>query len=209
VNFLALQGWSPRSDDEEFSVGEFIDRFDPHDISLGGPVFDLTKLDWLNGEKIRKLAVDELADRLMAGGFAEDWPRDELIAALPLFHDRLKRFDEFAPAAAYLLVRPEPDLAGLAAKTKQVEPSLLAAALSAAADRLAEFEGHAEEEQEAALRVVAENHGLKPGAVFMGLRVAVTGVTASPPLFPSIAYIGLDESLARVRALVDRLSVTS
>ena len=209
VNFLALQGWSPRSDDEEFGVGEFIDRFDPHDISLGGPVFDLTKLDWLNGEKIRKLPTDELADRLMAGGFAEEWPRDELIAVLPLFQDRLKRLDEFAPAAAYLVTRPEPDVEALSAKTKKVEPGVLAAALSEAADRLAEFEGHTDDEKEAALRVIAENHGIKPGAVFMGLRVAVTGVTASPPLFPSIEVIGLDESLARIRALVDRLAVAS
>jgi glutamyl-tRNA synthetase len=209
VNFLALQGWSPREDNEEFTVGEFIDKFDPADISVGGPVFDMTKLDWLNGEKIRKYTVEGLADLLMAEGFAGGWRRDELIDALPLFQDRMKSLKDFVPAALYLHERIEPDLEGLAKKTKKVDPAVLCAAMREAAKRLEDFEGFSEEQREAAIRVVAENHELKPGAVFMGLRVAITGTTASPPLFPSIARIGLAESVQRVLALVERFAPTT
>ena len=95
LNFLALQGWRPAEDKEEFTRDEFVAGFDPKDISTGGPVFDITKLDWLNGQKIRELTLDELADRLLAPTiteqgepsppFADGWARDELLAALPLF----------------------------------------------------------------------------------------------------------------------------
>ncbi len=209
VNFLALQGWSPREDDEEFTIGEFIDKFDPKDISLGGPVFDMVKLDWLNGEKIRKLDIEELADRLQSDGWAGEWHNDELLKILPLFQDRMKNLKDFEPAAAYLKARPEPDLEGLAKKTKKVDPAVLVTVLREAAERLREFEGHGDDEREAALRLVAEKHEIKVGALFMGLRVAVTGSVASPPLLPSIDSVGLDESLARVAALTDRLAPTT
>src|SRR5262245_39849545 len=69
-NFLALMGWATSNGDEVFPVSRLIAEFDPRKISLGGPVFDLTKLDWLNGTYIRKLAPEQLAERLMAGPLA-------------------------------------------------------------------------------------------------------------------------------------------
>jgi glutamyl-tRNA synthetase len=216
LNFLALQGWSPREQSEEFPIGEFIAKFDPADISVGGPVFDLTKLDWLNGEKIRKLTVEQLADRILGEGFAADreagteaplvWSREELVAALPLFQERLRSLAEFAPSARYLKLRPEPDVDGLRSKARKAEPAALSAAMRAAADALLARDGHPDDEREAALRAAAETHGLKAGDLFMGLRVAVTGVTASPPLLPSVDRVGTAESVARVRALAERLA---
>ncbi len=206
VNFLALQGWSPREDDEEFAVAEFVNKFNPRDISLGGPVFDMTKLDWLNGEKIRKLSLDDLAERIIEGGFAGDWSPDHLREVLPLFQDRMKSLKDFVPLAGYIRGRPELDLEGLAKKTKKVDPAVLADMLRDAARRLEEFDGHADEEKEAALRLIAEKREVKPGAIFMALRVAVTGATASPPLFPSIDAVGFEESMARVRDLAEHLA---
>ena len=208
VNFLALQGWSIQGDNEEFEVEDFIAQFDPKDISVGGPVFDLVKLDWLNGEKIRKLSTERLADRLLGEGFAGDWSRERLLAVLPLFQDRMKSLADFVPAAAYLLGRVDPDLDGLAAKLKKADPEALRAALLAACTVLEQREGQPDEERENALRALADEHGLKVGALFMGLRVGVTGATASPPLLPSIDALGTAEAVARVRDLVARL-VTS
>ncbi|HZL98961.1 MAG TPA: glutamate--tRNA ligase, partial [Planctomycetota bacterium] len=141
LNFLALQGWSPRETREEFTLDEFVAKFDPQDISVGGPVFDLTKLDWLNGEKIRQLSPEQLADRIVAEGLQGDWPRGELVAVLPLFQERLRRLCEFVPAARYLKERPEPDLDGLAQKTRKADPVVLRAALAEAADGLAALAG--------------------------------------------------------------------
>ncbi|MGQ0554273.1 MAG: glutamate--tRNA ligase [Planctomycetota bacterium] len=218
LNFLALQGWSPRETSEEFTLAEFTAKFQPQDISVGGPVFDFTKLDWLNGATLRKLTPEQLADRLLSEGFAQGgakdgggpaWTREEIVRVLPLFQDRLRILAEFAPTARYLKERVAPDLEGLAKKTKKAEPAALQAALRQAADALSRLEGQPEAEREAALRGVAEAAGLKPGDLFMGLRVAVTGVTASPPLLPSIDALGLSEGLARIRSLAEQLLRTA
>jgi glutamyl-tRNA synthetase len=206
VNFLALQGWSPKDDQEEFPLDEFVARFDPKDISVGGPVFDMTKLEWVNGEKIRKLGLEELADRLRDGGFAGDWNRDGLLAVLPMFQERLKTLAEFEGQAAYLTARPEPDMEGLAKKTKKADPGALAAALRGAADLLEGQADAPEQEREDGLRALAETHELKVGALFMGLRVAVTGSIASPPLLPSVDHVGAAESAERIRSVAGQLA---
>jgi glutamyl-tRNA synthetase len=205
LNFLALQGWSPREDDEEFSVEEFIEKFDPKQISVGGPIFDMVKLDWLNGEKIRKLSIEDLADLLMAEGFAEGWERQDMLAALPLFRERMKVLPDFVTQAGFLKQRVDLDMEGLAKKTKKVDPTVLSTILREAADELEQRAGQSDEEREGALRALAEKHEIKVGPLFMGLRVAVTGATASPPLLPSIDILGTEESVARVRDLADRL----
>jgi glutamyl-tRNA synthetase len=206
LNFLALQGWSPQQQSEELSLDEFVGKFDPSAISVGGPVFDLTKLDWLNGEKIRKLTPEQLADRIVAEGFAGPWTREELVAVLPLFQERLRRLSEFEPAARYLKERPEPDLDGLAQKTRKADPAALRAAMLEAADCLIALQAAPHAEREAALRALAEARGLKPGDLFMGLRVAVTGATASPPLLPSVEAMGVREAVDRVRATAESLA---
>jgi len=209
------------------ALEEFEGKFDPKDISVGGPVFDLTKLDWLNGAKIRKLSAEQLADRLLSEGFvgpkaaeraatlptitgpaipsvpesASKWTREELVRVLPLFQERLVKLSEFAGTARYLKEAVEPDLAGLLSKVKKADPAALRTALGEAADLLASMSGKPDAEREAALRGIAEKHGLKPGDLFMGLRVAITGATASPPLLPSVDAVGLEESVRRVTSV--------
>ena len=87
---------------------------------------------------------------------------------------------------------------------KKADPAAVRAALLEAADQLVAQARTPHPEREAGLRALAERHGLKPGDLFMGLRVAVTGATASPPLLPSVDAIGADEAASRVRDLVAR-----
>jgi glutamyl-tRNA synthetase len=232
LNFLALQGWSPREQSEEFTLEEFTAKFNPKDISVGGPVFDLAKLDWVNGAKIRKLTAEQLADRLLDEGFvgpraaeraarlpeitgpvipavpesAAAWTREALVKVLPLFQERLVKLSDFAGSARYLKEAVEPDLAGLLSKAKKADPATLRAALLEAADLLVSMADRPDAERETALRALAERRGLKPGDLFMGLRVAITGATASPPLLPSVDAVGTGEAVARVRRAVDMLA---
>ncbi|GJM22645.1 MAG: glutamate--tRNA ligase [Planctomycetota bacterium] len=209
VNFLALQGWSMgETDDEEFPIEDFVARFDPKDISVGGPVFDMTKLEWVNGEKIRKLSVAELAERLVSEGFAEGWTAERVEQVLPLFRERMKTLLDFQAGARFLLERIEPDLEGLTKKLKKADPEAVSAALLDACKELEAREGQSDDDRENALREIAAKHELKVGALFMGLRVGITGSTASPPLLPSIDALGTGESVARVRALAERMVVT-
>ncbi len=209
LNFLALQGWRPNEDRELFTTEEFVAEFDPHAISTGGPVFDMTKLEWVNGEKIRELSPDELASRLTNGGFAEGWTRDEVLGVLPLFQERLKRLSEFLDQSRYIRETVEPDMEGLRKKTKKVEPALLATGLREAAEVLTSMAGKSHDEQEAALRAIADRHEFKVGALFMGLRIAITGAMASPPLLPSVDAVGAEESARRTLALVEQLAATA
>ncbi len=205
LNFLALQGWSPREQSEDFTLEEFVAKFDPADISTGGPIFDFAKLDWINGAKIRALTAEQLAGRMLAEGFGAGFDAATLAAVLPLFQDRLRTLGEFAEASAWLTGRVEPDLAGLAAKVKKADPEALRTALLAAADLLLTRAGQTDAARETALRALAETAGLKVGDLFMGLRVAVTGSTRSPPLLPCVDALGAEEAASRVRALVGRL----
>jgi len=208
LNFLGLMGWRPEDDElEAFDLDFFVRHFDPKDIGLGGPVFDLEKLEWLNGVKIRELAPEELAERLAAEGFAGAWTRDDVVRVAPLVQPRMRVLPDFVEIARYLVERVEPDLDGLARKARKADPEVLRRALLEAADRLEADAALDEQEREDRLRSLAEQHGLKVGALFMGLRVAITGATASPPILPSVDVMGANEAAARVRDLVARLPV--
>ena len=91
LNYLALMGWAMPDEREEFSVAEFVEAFRLEAISLGGPVFDLTKLTWLNGKHIRDLSPNELLGRLREGLFSDRY----LLEVLPLAHERIETLADF------------------------------------------------------------------------------------------------------------------
>lgn len=218
VNHLALLGWSPGTDEEVFTLPELVERFDLARVQPSGAIFDAARLDWLNGQWIRRLPADELVERALpflagaiaheaAAGHATRTPSgDDLAALLPMVAERLPRLDAVGPMLDFVFVD---DLA--------VDPALLVprrwdaattrAALQAAADTVAEvgavsFEA---DELEPPLRALAEARGWKVGDLFMAIRVAITGRTATPPLFDTMVAIGHERTLERLRAAIGRL----
>ncbi len=99
ANYLGRMGWSMPDEREIFSLQEMQDAFSLERISLGGPVFDIDKLNWLNGEYLRALAEDEFAERAMAW-FSKN---DRLRALIPLIQQRTHRFADIVPQVDYLL----------------------------------------------------------------------------------------------------------
>jgi glutamyl-tRNA synthetase len=97
LNFLGLMGWSLGGDREKFTLAEMVDGFDFDRISLGGPVFDLEKLSWLNGTYLREMPPHEVVRRLR-GWLLSD---DHLMRVVPLVRERIRRFDEFIPATEF------------------------------------------------------------------------------------------------------------
>ena len=198
LNFLALMGWSTSDEEEVFPLDRLVREFDPKDLHIGSPVFDLDKLDWINGVYIRNLSPGALADRLERGGFlGREIPRDLLLRLLPLVRERLKTLSDFPSLTDYLFeeVRVSP---GDFKKVKRT-PAEIAAWLRRMAAEL-EARGKVDEEGiERLARGLAEAEGVKAGAVFMALRVAVTGRSVSPPLAGSMEILGLDRCLARIR----------
>lgn len=204
LNFLALLGYGQPGDNEIFDFAAFSASFDWSRVNTVGPVFDLQKLDWLNGQYIRALDTDVLADRLIEFA-ARTQPIDEAAAAMlragtPLVQERMETLVPGLDMLRFLIVDDANFVVDEAAAAKQLgeqdQPTI--AATIAALESLTSWATTA---IEAALRTaLVEGLGLKPRNAFGPVRVAVTGSTVSPPLFESLELLGRDRTLARLAA---------
>jgi glutamyl-tRNA synthetase len=211
VNYLALLGWSTGSEDEVLSMDEIIERFDLADVNKAGAVFDRERLEWLNGQWIRRLDPDDLVERLtpfleieLAEGRIDRLPADdEIKALLPIIQERLPRLGAVGELVGFLWCEEIPlDKATLVPKrwdAATTEEGLRAAHRTIADVGEVTFEA---DELEPPLRALAEERGWKAGDLFMAIRVAVTGRTATPPLFDTLVALGRERTLDRLdRAL--------
>ncbi|HET7494387.1 MAG TPA: glutamate--tRNA ligase [Candidatus Limnocylindrales bacterium] len=211
VNYLALLGWSTGTEEEILSLDELVDRFDLGAVHKGGAVFDRERLEWLNGQWIRRLSADDLIDRLrpfveaeLAAGRIERMPTDEeLRALLPVIQERLPTLGAVGDLVGFLWVDDVAvDAATLVPKrwdAPTTRDGLTAARRTIEDAGEVSFEA---DELEPPLRALAEAHGWKAGDLFMAIRVAVTGRTATPPLFDTLVALGRERVLARLdRAL--------
>jgi glutamyl-tRNA synthetase len=190
VNYLALLGWSYDDHTEIMSRDELVERFTLDRVGTSPATFDYKKLEWLNGMYLRALPPDEYADRLVAflreQGY--EWDEELIRKAGPLVQEKIATLGEFPAFAGFLFARVEPGPQALGDGPM----------LPAAVERLAEVEPFEAEQIEAALRELAEHHGLKPREAFQPIRLALTGSSVSPGLFESLELLGKDESLARL-----------
>lgn len=193
LNYLALMGWSHPEEKEVFDLEEYIRVFRLEDISPVGPVFDIKKLEWMNGVYIRNLKQEELVERLMAyyAAYGSDvkFEREFVVKTVPLVQERIKLLSEYAGYVGFLLGRPteyEMDLG----EYKEVLPKV-AEKLEGISDWRAEVIG------EAMLALAAELE-MKNSKFFGMLRVAITGKKVSPPLNESMEILGMEECVERV-----------
>ena len=109
LNFLALMGFALGEDREVFTLAEFVEAFDPDAIKTSGPIFDLQKLEWLNGVYIRKLPPEQLARRLReASPLAREAEEKKLLATVPLVQERMKKLNEFDELCDFLFREAAP-----------------------------------------------------------------------------------------------------
>jgi glutamyl-tRNA synthetase len=211
VNYLALLGWSTGSEDEVLSLEEIIERFDLGEVNKAGAVFDRERLEWLNGQWIRRLEADDLVDRLrpfleaeLAAGRIDRLPGDgELAAILPVVQERLPRLGAIGDLVGFLW-QDELRIDPAVLVPKRWDAATTRAGLAAARDTIAAAGevSYEADELEPPLRSLAEERGWKAGDLFMAIRVAVTGRTATPPLFDTLVALGRERTLERLdRAL--------
>jgi glutamyl-tRNA synthetase len=195
-NFLALMGWSHPDKKEIFSLDEFLRLFTLERITLTAPVYDLEKLNWINGQYIRALSDSELADRL-TGFIPADCSKDLALQILPLIKERLVTLNDFESLTDFFYRDIAVDQVML---SKKSSPDEVTAQLKATLAELAELDNKdwTHENIEHKVRSIAELNSWKPGQYFMMLRVAVTGRTATPPLFETMEVIGREKVLARL-----------
>jgi glutamyl-tRNA synthetase len=214
VNYLAFLGWSTGTEEEVLAIDEIAARFDLAAVHKGGAVFDRERLEWLNGQWIRRLDPEDLVDRLrpfveaeLAAGRIDRMPSDaELTSLLPIVTERLPTLGAIGDLAGFLWVEDlEVEPATLVPKRWDEETTLTG--LRAAREAIASvgavsFEA---DELEPPLRALAEERGWKAGDLFMAIRVAITGRTATPPLFDTMVALGHDRTLERLDRAVEVL----
>jgi glutamyl-tRNA synthetase len=211
LNFLGLMGGGMAQPTEQeivskginvkegdiFSLPEMLEKFDFQRISLGGPVFDLTKLKWLNGEYIRRLTPEQFFETLRATLFSDAYLR----AIAPLVQTRIDTLTQFGDLADFFFkdeVLPTPDV--FLPKKRTLEETL---AFAAEQLTLLEATAFTLEDLEPALKKLGEEKGWSVKENFMLLRALLTGKTASPPLLESMIVFGKARTLDRLRRFLD------
>lgn len=212
VNFLALLGWSPGTDEELLSRDELVERFSLERVLRKGSVFDPAKLLWMNGRYVARMEPEELAaalrDLLARDGVVPDdiaLGEEAFTRMVVALAPRSRTLAEMARLARPYTGPVRGYDAKAVRKTWLRDPAGTAALLGAVGDRLedAPWEAAALEE---ALRALAGERGVGAGKVFQPLRLALTGSGASPGIFDVLLILGRERSLRRVARAVRRIS---
>ena len=207
LNFLALLGWAPGNDIEVMTIAQMVELFDTKGLHKKAAIFDTKKLEWMNGQHLQMLSMEELVARatpaLVEAGYASrsdlaarhEW----LVTMLGLLKVRARTIDDIVRQAAPYFsakVEYEPDVVAKQWKDRDASAGVLQA-IHGALVGAPEWEPAA---MEGSLRLLAEQLGLgdKAGKLFQPLRVALTGQSASPGIFDVLMLLGREHSLMRV-----------
>ena len=194
-NFIAFLGWSPGTDQDIFTMAQLIQAFDLSKIQASPAVANLERLDWLNGQFIRRLTPDELAARVASKMPGVAVPA--LTPLIPLVQERLRTLNDAPEMLRFFFEEPDtyrPEQ--LIPKGRDAAAAITA--LMTAATTVRALTDWTPESIEGALRALAERLGWSSRDFFMLLRVAVTGRTVTPPLIESISRLGKDTVLNRL-----------
>ena len=209
LNFLALLGWSPGNDIEVMSIDDMVRLFSTEGLSKNAAVFDTKKLEWMNGQHLSRESAEQLfpvvSRALEEAGLttASDLAarRDWFLRLIDLLKVRARTVDDIVRQSIPYLrddIEYDPD-----AVTKQwKDRDATAKVLGAARKRLEATEDWTPAALEESLRQLAESLGVTAGKVFQALRVALTGLMASPGIFDVLETLGRQRSLARIDAAI-------
>jgi len=215
LNFLGLLGYSLPDGQEVFTFEELSRTFDWSRISTVGPVFDLDKLGWLNGHYVRELSEGDFAQRalphLQRAGLVADPPTageaDLLRGFVPLVQTRVALLSELPDLVRFAFVDEDAFVVDPPAAAKALGPASVPV-LTAAADALEGLTDWTAEQVQATVdaALLEGGLGLKRGKAYLPLRAAVCGASVSPPLPESMALLGRDRVLRRLRAAAEATS---
>jgi glutamyl-tRNA synthetase len=211
VNFLALLGWSPGSDQELFTRDGLVAAFSLEGISGGNAVFNPEKLEWFNQQHISKLSGDEILQRIApllrnAGLWSDAYEAERrpwMLKLIELVRPRAHRLGDFVEIARPLLSETL-DVDAAAVQKYLSSPDLIPH-LQALRNEWALLESFDEASLEKILRDLAATRGLKAGTLIHAVRAAVTGRAVSPGLFEVLTLLGRARSMARLDDALQRI----
>lgn len=199
VNYLGRMGWSMPNEEEKFTLDEMQAAFDISRVSLGGPIFDMEKLKWLNGLWIREsLSLEELASRL------REWALNPemLNRILPHAQGRIEVLSDLIPQAAYLLSGEIHLTAEAFGETVEAREPIVAQ-LQFVLWRLEALQDWRRDTVFAVLKALADAMALKPKVLFAPLFVALSGEAVAYSIPDSMAILGPDITRARLRHAIE------
>ncbi len=203
VNFVALLGWNPTADREIFTMQEMIELFELEKVNKAGAIFDIEKLNWMNGMYLRQLPVERLATDAMPflaeAGFA-DASHEYVAQVVDLVKERINFVRDVPTFAGYMFGPVTHFDEEYAAKHWKPES---AAQVIELANRLAPLAEWTVEGIEAVVRAYAEELGLSAGKLIHPIRLAVTGKRVGAGMFETMVVLGKDESIARLRGYAE------
>lgn len=202
VNFIASLGWNDGTEQEIFTANELIKKFSLDRVQRSGARFDEKRLEWMNGQHIRSLSLEDLFDRV-----TNFWPqsaasagKEEKLKVLELVQDRLKTLSDLPVLTNYFFEDPEPNWQ-MAQDNKQLAKldaternSLIETAISTLSS--CDFDP---ESLQNALNSLLEQTGQKPGVLFSIIRLCVSWAPFSPALNETLSALGKEKSLSRLR----------
>lgn len=205
INFLALLGWNPGTTQEIFTVDELIEQFSLDRVQKSGAVFDIEKLNWLQGQWMRRIPVEDFAARILplvteAHPQAKDDER--FLPKAKLIQERITFFSEAPEMLSYFYQTPQASMEIVLNTKQKVTKDILPQALDVLINTLS---GIAEKEwnyENISTKLLAaiEADGMKKGQVLWPLRAILTGREYSPGAFEVAAELGKEETMKRLKA---------
>ncbi|SFB81171.1 glutamate--tRNA ligase [Pseudoalteromonas denitrificans] len=204
LNYLGRMGWSMPDEREKFTLAEMIENFDMKRVSLGGPVFDVEKLSWLNGLWIREnLTDEELINRFV------DWKfnGETLGKILPQVKTRINTLSDLVELAGYF-VSGMPTYAPELLTAGKAEEDVIRQALQFFIWDLEALRTWEKSEIFAIAKTLADHHELKIKVFLEPIFVAISGKTSSTSVIDAMEILGSDMSRARLRVALGHIGVS-
>ena len=199
LNFLALMGWNPGGDIEIFGMDEMIRKFNFSDMNLGGPVFDIKKLAWMNQHYLQQMNEKDFVSYIRNEIFSEEYLR----RITPLMKDRISKFEDFILKADFFF-NGSLNYEKEALIPKNISPQDLKKAFQSLLEQLDELYDWTTEKIEVIMHSELERLGWKPKDYFMPVRISVTGRKDSPPLAQTMEVIGREMVRFRIKDAITR-----
>ena len=209
VNYLALLGWTPEENREIYTVEELIELFDLRRVTKNPGIFDITKLEWINTQHIRRLSLEELADLTYPFLKEAEWFEEEnfnqeyYLKVLSLLQERLKTLAQIKEYADYFFVDDlDYDLETVKKVCKHPDTPLYLEKIKDVWSQLSEFTA---ENLEVSLKKLAEENQIPTKNLVHPIRVALTNKTVGPGLYEIAEVLGKEKTLKRLEKFIQFL----
>lgn len=190
VNFLSLLGWSPKTNQEIFSLEDLAKEFSLDRINKNSPVFNIEKLNWFNSQWIRKIPDAELAQKIQEHN--PSWEKSQIIKILPIVKDRINFVSDFKKIAKMFFIEPD-------TKSNLKEISISGEVLEKIISAIDQLKDWKEDKIKEAVVEIMNTENLQKPQIYRSIGIALSGELITPPIFASMEILGKEKTVQRLK----------